>query len=92
MAIILERGRREYASKYDRGEEVFYAKGAAILLKREALEKTGLFDSDIFMYFDAADLCWRIHLSDYKVLFVPNSIVYHASDLTASEIDRKSVV
>ncbi len=85
----LERGRGEQSSMYTQVKEVFYAKGASVLLKREVLAKTGLFDPDIFMYFDEVDLCWRIHLNGYKILFVPTSIVYHASGLTAAKSQEK---
>lgn len=85
----LERGRGEQSSMYTQMKEVFYAKGASVLLKREVLAKTGLFDPDIFMYFDEVDLCWRIRLSGYKILFVPASIVYHASGLTAAKSQEK---
>jgi hypothetical protein len=42
------------------------------------------------MYFDETDLCWRIWLSGYKVLFAPKSIVYHASGSTASKLQEKA--
>jgi GT2 family glycosyltransferase len=39
-----EIGRLQEASRYERSREIFYAKGASILLKREVLNKTGLID------------------------------------------------
>jgi GT2 family glycosyltransferase len=86
----LERGRGEKSYKYTETGEIFYAKGAGVLIKREILEKTGLFDPEIFMYFDETDLCWRIWLSGCKVLFAPNSIIYHASGSTASKLQEKT--
>jgi hypothetical protein len=86
----LERGRGEKSGKYTETSEIFYAKGAGILIKREVLAKTGLLDPEIFMYFDETDLCWRIWLSGYKVLFAPKSIVYHASGSTASKLQQKT--
>ena len=57
---------------------------------RGVLEKTGLFDSDIFMYFDEVDLCWRIWLAGYRVLLAPASLVLHASGSTASRLQEKT--
>lgn len=85
-----ERGRGEKASSYELQDEIFYAKGAAVLFKREVLKRTGLFDSDIFLYFDETDLCWRIWLSGYKVLFAPKSIVYHASGSSTSVMQTQA--
>ncbi len=84
-----ERGQGERGSKYDQPGEIFYAKGASILIKREVLEKTGLFDPDLFIYHDETDLCWRTRLSGYTVLFSPKSIVYHASGSTMSRFQEK---
>ncbi len=85
-----ERGRGEEASDYNSNDTVFYAKGAAILIKRIVLKETGLFDPDFFMYFDEVDLCWRIWLSGYKVMFAADSIVYHASGSTASKLTHQN--
>lgn len=51
--------------------------GSAFLIKKKVFEKLGGFDSDFFMYFEDGDLSWRLRLSGYKILLVPNSVVYH---------------
>ena len=85
-----ERGRGEKPSRRNEVGEIFYAKGASMLLKREVLEKTGLFDPELFMYFDEVDLCWRIWLSGYQVVYAPASTVYHASGSTASKLQAQT--
>lgn len=72
------RGSMEKASKYSKKEEVFGASAVAALWKREALEKTGLFDDLFFMYQEEVDLAWRLRYAGYKSMFVPDAIVYHA--------------
>ena len=84
-----ERGKGESVYNYDKPVEIFYAKGASFILKREVLAKTGLFDSDIFLYYDEVDLCWRIWLSGYKVVYTPGSVVRHASGATASSMHQQ---
>jgi GT2 family glycosyltransferase len=84
-----ERGQGETPSRYNRGGEIFYAKGASVIFKREALSKAGLFDPEVFMYFDEVDLCWRIWLSGYKVVYSPASTVYHASGSTAAKMQSQ---
>lgn len=84
-----ERGHGEKASNYNQPSEVFYAKGAGMLLKNDVLRKTGFFDADTFLYFDEVDLCWRIWLSGYKVAYAPKSVVYHALASTTSELQTK---
>jgi len=66
--------------QYDRLKEIFHAKGAAMTVRRKVLEEVGLFDPKFIFYYEEVDLCWRIHLRGYKVVFVPKSIVLHVGE------------
>jgi GT2 family glycosyltransferase len=65
--------------EHDRIVEIFSAQGAAIAVKREAYIQVGGFDPLFFSINEDTDLCWRLWLSGYKVIFVPRSVVQHAS-------------
>lgn len=56
---------------------IYSAKGAAMLLRKKALEKVGSFDEDFFIFFEETDLCHRLWLSGYKVVYEPSSVIYH---------------
>jgi GT2 family glycosyltransferase len=86
-----ERGFSANASGFNKPAEIFYAKGACVLLKREVLERTGLFDSEMFMYFEEVDLCWRIWLSGYKVVYSPVSLVYHGFGTSIRSNEQKRI-
>ena len=62
---------------YNSKINIFSAKGACMLLRRSVIEKIGLFDDDFFIFFEETDLCFRIWLAGYSVLYEPKSIVYH---------------
>lgn len=64
-------------SQYNKQLAIYSAKGAAMLLRRSALEKVGLFDEDFFIFFEETDLCHRLWLAGYKVMYEPKSIIYH---------------
>ena len=51
--------------------------GAAMLVKKNLFMKICGFDENFFAYFEDIDLCWRMWLCGYKVLYVPTSVVYH---------------
>jgi hypothetical protein len=51
--------------------------GAACLFEASALEKSGLFDGDFFMYHEDVDLSWRLKELGYTLKLQPKSIVYH---------------
>ena len=58
--------------------ETGFACGASLLIRREAYLAAGGFDRYYFMYHEDVDLCWRLRLLGYSVMYVPDSIVYHA--------------
>jgi len=57
--------------------EVDYTWGAAMLIKNEVLEQTGGFDTDFFVYYEEVDFCLRVKNLGYKIVFVPQSHVWH---------------
>jgi GT2 family glycosyltransferase len=62
--------------------DVVYASGAAMLIKREVLEKIGLFDEALRVYHEDLDLGWRMRLAGYQIKVVSKSIVYHKYSFT----------
>jgi len=65
--------------QYDHSDEIFHAKGAAIAVRKSVTDEVGLFDETFFINYEDVDLCWRIWLRGYRVVFCPRSIVYHKS-------------
>ncbi len=63
--------------QYDDGRRVFWATGAAMMIRREALDACGLLDERFFMHMEEIDLCWRFQRAGYHVRVDPRSIVYH---------------
>jgi len=51
--------------------------GASLLLRRSALEKTGLLDTGFFMYSEEIDLCYRLHTEGWSRYWVPQSRIIH---------------
>lgn len=49
----------------------------SMMVKASVLEEAGFFDEDYFIYHEDTDLSWRIRLAGYKILFAPDSVVYH---------------
>jgi GT2 family glycosyltransferase len=77
--LAWSRGHNEIDSgQYDRFPIIFYAKGAALIIRKELWNKLRGFDSLFFVYYEETDLCWRAWESGYRVVYVPSAIVYHA--------------
>jgi len=67
--------------------EIFVAKGTCICLKRKVIEEVGLFDPLFFILYEENDLCWRIRLRGYRIVFAPHAVIYHKTGYSASMID-----
>lgn len=57
--------------------EVDWVSGASLVLRRSALEETGLLDENFFLYFEDNDLCLRLRQKGWKVYFNPRVEVVH---------------
>jgi hypothetical protein len=68
--------------------EIFSAKGACMLIRREVIEKTDLFDPDFVSYMEESDFCWRAWLMGYKVLFYPKTKIYHKIGMTSKRMSQ----
>lgn len=57
--------------------EVEVASGAAMVARREVLERAGLMDEEFFLYYEEVDWCLSLHGYGYRILAVPASVVWH---------------
>lgn len=76
------RGRIFYSLEEDQGQydgtrEVFWATGAALMIRSELFHKAGGFDEDFFAHMEEIDLCWRLKRMNYRFMVVPSSTVFH---------------
>lgn len=60
----------------ERGEIISFS-GCGVMIKKSILQKTNAFDPKYFMYYEDSDLSWRIRLFGFKIMFVPDAIMYH---------------
>ncbi len=67
----------EDQGQYDDSIEVFWATGAALLIRAELYHKVGGLDEDFFAHMEEIDLCWRLKKQGYKFMVAPTSVVYH---------------
>ncbi|MCO4294479.1 glycosyltransferase family 2 protein [Solitalea sp. MAHUQ-68] len=63
--------------QYETVEEIFWASGAAMFIKKSYFDLAGGLDADLFAHMEEIDLCWRLKNLGYKVVYCPSSEVYH---------------
>lgn len=62
--------------------------GAALMIRRGALQQVGGFDSRFFLYFEETDLCWRLVQNGWQLRAVGEAIATHHGGSSASACDR----
>ena len=75
--------------QYDTPQEIFWASGAAFVVRRKLFEGLEGFDAMHFAHMEEIDLCWRIKRAGYKIMVVPESVVYHVGGSTLNYGDPK---
>lgn len=70
--------------EYTKEREIFSAKGACMFIRRNVIQKLGLFDSDYVSYMEETDFCWRVWLSGWRIIFFPDTFIYHKLGFTFS--------
>jgi N-acetylglucosaminyl-diphospho-decaprenol L-rhamnosyltransferase len=68
---------RELDADPTRARDVGFVSGAAIWLRRTALDDVGGWDPRYFMYVEDVDLCWRLRGAGWRVVYEPGGEVAH---------------
>jgi hypothetical protein len=77
---------------YDAGTPfpIDFALGAALMVRREAIEAAGLLDEGYFMYAEEVDWCWRIQRAGWPFYCVPAARVIHHGGASARQFREQS--
>jgi GT2 family glycosyltransferase len=65
--------------EWRRSRDVDYVAGCALLVRKEVLDRVGLFDARYFAYMEDVDLCLRAREAGFGVRLVGEAAAYHAS-------------
>jgi len=63
--------------RFDKAVEVDQPSGAALFLRRSALDRVGLLDEGYFIFFEEVDLCRRIKDAGWRIVLRPEAVVTH---------------
>jgi GT2 family glycosyltransferase len=88
IGIGLDIAKGENDKFFDKNK-ILFACSAAILVRRNMLQKIGCFDNTFFYSYEDTDLGWRANLAGYDVIFNPKAIAYHNLNETIKHITEK---
>ena len=67
-------------------QNVAWCLGADMFIRKNILEKIGLFDEKIFMYYEDMDLCFRIRTKNYLIKSLPQAKIIHLGSKSSNGI------
>jgi GT2 family glycosyltransferase len=68
--------------QYDIPGETYGAHGCAMMVKKEVIEKTGMFPEKFFLYYEEWDWSARIQKAGYLIWYQPEATIYHKESMT----------
>lgn len=75
----------EDKGQYDTAHPTPYAHGAAMMVKREVIEKAGLMPECYFLYYEELDWSMMIRRAGYEIWYEPTCTVYHKESQTTGQ-------
>jgi GT2 family glycosyltransferase len=81
--------------RFDELADVDFVTGAALAIRREALEQIGLLDEGFApIYYEDVDWCYRARAAGFRVVYQPHAVVTHYESTTSTEFSywRKSAL
>jgi GT2 family glycosyltransferase len=75
--------------QYDDARDIFWASGAALMVRRSAFLNAGGFDESFGMHMEEIDLCWRMQRLGGRVRVDPSSEVYHLGGASLPQGDAR---
>ena len=66
--------------------------GATMMIRREVVQQTGMFDEQYFMYCEEIDWSMRIRAAGWEIYTVPNAHVTHLAGQSTKQIRPQSVI
>jgi len=71
--------------QYNTSHPTPYAHGAAMLVKREALERAGLMPECFFLYYEELDWSMMFRRAGYEIWYNPSLTIYHKESATTGQ-------
>jgi N-acetylglucosaminyl-diphospho-decaprenol L-rhamnosyltransferase len=70
----------------DETQEVDWAVGACLLVRREVMDQVGTLDERFFMYSEEMDWCRRIKQAGWKMVYLPEAQVIHHMGKSSDQV------
>ncbi len=72
------------AGQFSTAKPTAYAHGAAMMVRRQVIEKVGVMPEAFFLYYEELDWCEKIRRAGFLIYVEPRSCIYHKESYTVS--------
>ena len=73
--------------QHDQLRDVNFIVGCSMLFRRELIEQIGYLEEDYFIYYEDTDWNVRAKKSGWKIMYVPDSVIYHKESSSTKSDD-----
>lgn len=73
---------------FDTAHTTPYLHGAALMVKREVIEKVGLMPEVYFLYYEEVDWCTRMTDAGYELWYEPRCTVFHKESQSTGQLSK----
>lgn len=73
---------------FDTAHTTPYLHGAALMVKREVIEKVGLMPEVYFLYYEELDWCTRMTDAGYELWYEPRCTVFHKESQSTGQLSK----
>lgn len=71
--------------QYNLAHEVPYAHGAAMMVRREVVERVGMMPEHFFLYYEELDWCEQIRRAGYSIWYEPTASILHKESISTGK-------
>ncbi|MGH9000738.1 MAG: glycosyltransferase family 2 protein [Acidimicrobiia bacterium] len=82
---------RQTGADTTRPRDADWVSGAAVWLRRRALDAVGGWDERYFMYVEDVDLCWRLRRGGWRVAYEPAGVVDHLLGISTGAVPYRMI-
>lgn len=75
----------EDKGQYDKSGYTFGAHGCAMMVKKEVIDKVGMFPEKFFLYYEEWDWSSRIIKAGYNIYYQAKGLIYHKESMTVGK-------
>lgn len=77
--------------QYNKSSEIFWATGACMFVRAEAFKNADGLDADFWAHMEEIDFCWRLKNQGFKIIYEPQSTIYHLGGGSLSYGDPRKI-